>query len=311
MKLMQFCETGPHSNKEQAMIIKRGILFITITLLLMFPWYVFGAETKKVSQKEASPKATIAKNKKDSVNKVKAKKNSSKSAKAKKRGSKQVARENPIKPKDAPPLLKITPLDNGKFLLEPMESSLNNDKGTEALSLIKKPVFEEGLSKNEEEPQKEEGLIFPNLLVKVSEQLLGTSYRFGGDGQGGGIDCSGFVKKIFQALSLSLPHSSREQAKLGSLVTTEWDLSRLRIGDLLFFKRNRGANINHTGMYIGDGKMIHSASKKGVVISNLQGSNYYNRNFVMAKRLFIINNPEVDGFKEFRDTRESIPSFAQ
>ena len=292
------------------MIIKRGVLFITITLLLLFPWYVFGAEAKKVSKKETSKK--ITKTKKDS-SKLKAKKNSSKSARAKKRGSRQLASENPVKPKDAPPLLKITPLDNGKFLLEPMESSLLNDKGTDALSLIKKPVFEEGLNKNElEETPKEEGLKFSNLLVKVSEQLLGTSYKFGGTGQGGGIDCSGFVKKIYQALTLSLPHSSREQAKLGSLVTTEWDLNRLRIGDLLFFKRNRGGvNINHTGMYIGDGKMIHSASKKGVVISNLQSSNYYNRNFVMAKRLFIVNNPEKDEFKEFKETRESQSTLSQ
>ena len=113
---------------------------------------------------------------------------------------------------------------------------------------------------------------FPHLLVKISEQLLGKSYRLGGNGKGSdGIDCSGFVKRIYQSLTLSLPHSSREQAKMGSLVTTEWDLSRLKIGDLLFFKRNRGAQIGHTGMYIGDGKMIHSASKKGVVVSNLNG----------------------------------------
>ncbi len=162
------------------------------------------------------------------------------------------------------PLLKITPLENGKYLLEPKNSSFNN---------------------------------MDDLLVKISKQLLGKSYRLGGNGLGNqGIDCSGFMKKIYQSLTLSLPHSSREQAKLGSLVTTECDLGRLKIGDLLFFKRNRRAQIGHTGMYIGDGKMIHSASKKGVVISNLKGSDYYNRNFVMAKRLFILEDPG-DGFK--------------
>ena len=149
-------------------------------------------------------------------------------------------------------------------------------------------------------------MAFPNLLVKISEQLIGKSYRLGGIGNGNdGIDCSGFMKKIYQTLTLSLPHSSREQAKLGSLVTTEWDLGRLKIGDLLFFKRNRGAQIGHTGMYIGQGKMIHSASKKGVVISNLGGSDYCNRNFVMAKRLFIIDDPQVDEFKKFKETKES------
>ncbi len=206
--------------------------------------------------------------------------------------------------KGAPPLLKITPLENGKYLLEPMKSSLNHrNKGAESLNLIKKPVFEEELEPGDHQEKSLNPLTrFPNLLVEISKQLLGKSYRLGGNGQGKqGIDCSGYMKKIYQSLTLSLPHSSREQAKLGSLVTTEWDLSRLKIGDLLFFKRNRGAQIGHTGMYIGDGKMIHSASKKGVVISSLKGSDYYNRNFVMAKRLFILEDPQGDGFKEFKE----------
>ncbi len=206
--------------------------------------------------------------------------------------------------KGTPPLLKITPLENGKYLLEPRGSSLNNmDKRAESLSLIKKPVFKKELEQGDHQEKSLNPLTrFPNLLVEISKQLLGKPYRLGGNGQGSqGIDCSGYMRKIYQSLTLSLPHSSREQAKLGSLVTTEWDLSRLKIGDLLFFKRKRGAQIGHTGMYIGDGKMIHSASKKGVVISNLKGSDYYNRNFVMAKRLFILEDPQEDGFKEFKE----------
>jgi murein DD-endopeptidase len=290
-------------------IIKRGCLFITIVLLLLFPWQTFGASVKKdVAKKKDPAKISKAASKKSTQPQLKsANKKSKKSLRAKKKRSQQVAQERPVATKDAPPLIKITPLENGKFLLEPNDSSSNSlDKGTESLSLIKRPVFEEELK---EEDLKEKNLNplvnFPNLLIEISKQLLGKSYRLGGNGQGeGGIDCSGFVKKIYQSLTLSLPHSSREQAKLGSLVTTEWDLSQLRIGDLLFFKRNRGAQIGHTGMYIGEGKMIHSASKKGVVISNLKASNYYNRNFVMAKRLFIIDDPQVDEFKEFKEIRE-------
>lgn len=294
------------------MIIKRGYLFITIALLLLFPWHVCGAPAKSNTKKSHSTASKKISQKKSSSQKVrtakKSLKKSKKSLKTHKNPSKHVAQEKPAAAQDAAPLLKITPLENGKFLLEPMESSLNNrDNGAESLSLIKKPVFEEELQDGELPDKKKNPLTsFPNLLVEISKQLLGKSYRFGGNGQGNqGIDCSGFMKKIYQSLTLSLPHSSREQAKLGSLVTTEWDLSRLRIGDLLFFKRNRGAQIGHTGMYIGDGKMIHSASRKGVVISNLKSSDYYNRNFVMAKRLFIIDNPDVDEFKEFKETKET------
>ncbi len=285
------------------MIIKRGHLFITIALLLLFPWHVFGAPSKNYTKKNHSATSKKVSQKKY-ASKKKTHKKFKKSLKAKKKSTRQLAHENPAAAKDAPPLLKITPLENGKYLLEPMDSSFNDmDKGAESLSLIKKPVFEEELELGDPQENSPNSLTpFPNLLVKIAKQLLGKSYRLGGNGQGNqGIDCSGFMRKIYQSLTLSLPHSSREQAKLGSLVTTEWDLSRLKIGDLLFFKRKRGAQIGHTGMYIGDGKMIHSASKKGVVISNLKGSDYYNRNFVMAKRLFILEDPQGDGFKEFKE----------
>jgi len=291
------------------MIIRRSVFFITITLLLLVPWYVCGAATKNLSKKNSQTASKTTKKvakKKGASSKLRAKKESKKPLRSKKRSSRQVAQENPVKAKDAPPLLKITPLENGKFLLEPMDSSRNPDQGNEVLSLIKKPVFlEEGNLEETKEEKHNSRLTFSNLLVEVSKQLIGKTYRLGGNGNGDqGIDCSGFMKKIYQSFTLSLPHSSREQAKLGSLVTTEWDLSRLKIGDLLFFKRNRGSQIGHTGMYIGDGKMIHSASKKGVVISNLKGSDYYNRNFVMAKRLFILDKSDVDEFKEFREIKE-------
>jgi cell wall-associated NlpC family hydrolase len=300
------------------MIIKRGALFITIALLMLFPWHVFGASSKNLVKKDTPVVSKKVTQKKSPSSKIRAQKNSKQSITAqkkqskniaRKKHSKQVAHENPVIRQDAPPLIKITPLENGKFLLEPMDSSLNSDQGTESLSLIKKPIFEEKKSGERTFEKNDSLMAFPNLLVKISEQLIGKSYRLGGDGNGNdGIDCSGFMKKIYQTLTLSLPHSSREQAKLGSLVTTEWDLSRLKIGDLLFFKRNRGAQIGHTGMYIGEGKMIHSASKKGVIISNLGNSDYYNRNFVMAKRLFIIDDPQVDEFKKFKETNEPLES---
>ncbi len=319
------------------MIIKRGCLFITIVLLLLFPWQTFGASShKNIAKKKPSTKISKVASKKKPSTKIvkaasgkkpstkiskaaskkstptqikKANKKSKKSLAAKKRKSQRVAQERPAAPKNAPPLIKITPLENGKFLLEPMESSSNSlDNGTESLSFLKNSVFEEE-PKEEDLKDKEINnnplVNFPNLLIEISKQLLGKSYRLGGNGQGeGGIDCSGFVKKIYQSLTLSLPHSSREQAKLGALVTTEWDLNKLRIGDLLFFKRKRGAQIGHTGMYIGEGKMIHSASKKGVIISNLKASNYYNKNFVMAKRLFILDDPQGDESKEIKEEKE-------
>jgi cell wall-associated NlpC family hydrolase len=301
-------------EETRPMIIKRFPFFITIAVLILFPVSLFAAPTKSVSKKKTTSAAAKSaqplntSSTKEIANKktvpVKAQNKTKKSLRAQKKRTQQIARENHVVPLDKAPLLKVTPLENGKFLLEPMDSSLlNREKGTESLSLIKKPVFEEEMKlENAKEEKKTNFLSFPTLLVEVSKQLLGKAYRLGGNGQGSdGIDCSGYMKKVYQAFTLSLPHSSREQAKLGSLVTTDLDLSRLRIGDLLFFKRGRGAQIGHTGMYIGEGQMIHSSSKKGVIITNLENSDYYHRNFVMAKRLFILDRPDVDEFKEFKN----------
>ena len=284
-------------------MIRRWAVFITIVLMMTFPVSSIGAASKSVSKK----KTGIENNKeaKKSTTNTRAKKDqkSKKSLNSRHKRSKHLAQDTPQAPNPGNPLLKVTPLDNGKFLIEPLESSYNRDQEQDTLSLIKKPVFQEGLAVEEYPAQELDSMPgFQQLLVKLSKQLLGTAYRLGGYGQGqDGIDCSGFMKKVYQSLTLNLPHSSREQAKMGALVTTDWDLSRLRIGDLLFFKRNRGQQIGHTGMYIGEGRMIHSSSRKGVIITNLIDSQYYNRNFVMARRLFIVENAELGAFKNLAD----------
>ncbi|MBI5585074.1 MAG: C40 family peptidase [Deltaproteobacteria bacterium] len=283
-------------------MIRRWVVFITIVLMMTFPVSSLHAASKSVSKK----KTGIAKNKESQKTRLTGAKTvnkSKKSSKARHKRSKHLAQDTPQVPNPGTPLLKVTPLDNGKFLIEPLESSYNRDQGQDTLSLIKKPVFQESFSVEEYPAQEADSLPgFSQLLVKLSKQLLGTAYRLGGYGQGqDGIDCSGFMKKVYQTLTLNLPHSSREQAKMGALVTTDWDLSRLRIGDLLFFKRNQGGPIGHTGMYIGEGRMIHSSSRKGVIITNLSDSQYYNRNFVMARRLFIVDDADLGAFKNLAD----------
>jgi murein DD-endopeptidase len=282
-------------------MIKKWAAYIAIVLLVIFP----------VSSFSASPKSTSKKKNTVSLKKERPKKSSKivpkgkKSLKARNKQHKRIAQDTPQEPKPGNPVFKVTPLDNGRFLIEPTESSLHQEIGLDQLSLIKKPVFEEETKNKDASKETQDALVgFPELLVNFSKQLLGKAYRLGGNGQGNdGIDCSGFMKKIYQSVTLTLPHSSREQSKFGALVTTDWDMSRLRIGDLLFFKRNRGSHIGHTGMYIGEGKMIHSSSKKGVIITNLTQSDYYNRNFVMARRLFIIDDPQMDQFKSFKGNR--------
>ncbi len=94
------------------MIIKRGALFITIALLMLFPWHVFGASSKNLAKKKNPVVSKEVTQKKSASAKIRAHKNSKQSLtaqkkrtkkSARKRYSRQVAHENPVNtPQDAP-----------------------------------------------------------------------------------------------------------------------------------------------------------------------------------------------------------------
>ena len=119
-----------------------------------------------------------------------------------------------------------------------------------------------------------------NKLIASALDYIGASYKYGGN-HPASIDCSAFVKRVFNEVNIHLPRTSREQFELG----VEVPLDQLAVGDLLFFKRKK--RIGHVGIYIGDNMFIHAASKeKGVIISSVD-SPYFKKTFVGAKRLFI------------------------
>ncbi|MCX7769761.1 MAG: NlpC/P60 family protein [Proteobacteria bacterium] len=119
-----------------------------------------------------------------------------------------------------------------------------------------------------------------NKLIASALDYLGASYKYGGN-QPASIDCSAFVKRVFNEVKIPLPRTSREQYELG----VEVPLNQLSEGDLLFFTRKK--RIGHVGIYIGDDKFIHAAGKgKGVIISSMN-TPYFKKTFVGAKRIFI------------------------
>jgi peptidoglycan DL-endopeptidase LytE len=118
----------------------------------------------------------------------------------------------------------------------------------------------------------------PKLLVKVAMGFLGAPYRLGGTSVTG-IDCSGFVKKIYQFFNIDLPRTAFEQSRIGMRVARH----ELVEGDLLFF--NTRKTFGHVGIYIGNNEFVHACSrKKGVRVDNLD-TPYYNRHFSRAVRL--------------------------
>lgn len=117
-------------------------------------------------------------------------------------------------------------------------------------------------------------------LLREADKWLGTAYRYGGNTREG-VDCSGLVCNLFNtALSIKLPRNSAQQSAYCSGINR----SDLIIGDLLFFTTSRKGGISHVGMYIGDGKMVHSSTSRGVIVSSLEES-YYKRTYHSSGRV--------------------------
>lgn len=117
-------------------------------------------------------------------------------------------------------------------------------------------------------------------LLETVASWLGTPYRYGSNSKSG-TDCSGFVTRVFkEAYGVTLQRSSRSM--FSSVKHVQKD--EMQTGDLVFFRRGPGQPIYHVGIYLKDGKFVHSATNGGVMVSSLNQA-YYSRNFYAAGRV--------------------------
>ena len=120
-------------------------------------------------------------------------------------------------------------------------------------------------------------------LVVTAMGFLGVPYRRGGNSVETGFDCSGFVRAIYeQTVGLVLPRRANEQAAATQVI----DKRDLQPGDLVFFNTLRRA-FSHVGIYVGDGKFIHSPKPGAQVrVEDMNGS-YWQRRFDGARRVLV------------------------
>lgn len=119
-------------------------------------------------------------------------------------------------------------------------------------------------------------------MLKNAKKHLGEAYVWGGTNPGG-FDCSGYMQYVYKKEGVQIPRTANQQSKVGK------EVSRFEVkkGDLLFFLTDKSRNIpvTHVGMYLGDDKFIHAASKrKGIIISSFNKSKY-SKLFVKATRI--------------------------
>lgn len=119
-------------------------------------------------------------------------------------------------------------------------------------------------------------------LVVTAMGFLGVPYKRGGNSaEAGGFDCSGFVKAMYeQTIGMVLPRKAEQQAA----ATQKIEKTELKPGDLVFFNTLRRA-FSHVGIYVGDGKFIHSPKPGAEVRVESMQSSYWLRRFDGARRV--------------------------
>ena len=130
---------------------------------------------------------------------------------------------------------------------------------------------------NENVPSSNQSLA--QAVVNLAYSKIGSPYVWGAEGPNS-FDCSGLTSYVYkQAAGISLPRTSTAQSTYGKTVSK----SNLQPGDLVFFGSN--GSVNHVGIYVGGGNMIHSPKPGETVKVTSINSSYYVNRFITAKRV--------------------------
>lgn len=114
-------------------------------------------------------------------------------------------------------------------------------------------------------------------VVETAKSYIGSSYVYGASGPSS-FDCSGFTSYIYKQYGVSLNRTAAGQYSNGTAVSK----NDLQPGDLVMFGKS---GINHVGIYIGGGQMVHAANPSRGVTTDTINSGYYYNNYVGARRV--------------------------
>ena len=119
-------------------------------------------------------------------------------------------------------------------------------------------------------------------LLHYAMSLNGTSYKLGGQAFDTGMDCSGFVRHVYNmATGILLPHNALAISRTGMKIHR----AELQLGDLVFFNTMK-RTFSHVGIYLGDNRFVHASSSKSdsVMVSDM-GERYWAKRFNGARRI--------------------------
>ena len=113
--------------------------------------------------------------------------------------------------------------------------------------------------------------------------LVGTPYRYGGNTPQTGFDCSGLISFVYrEAAGIQLPRSTREMIAMPAPRVSS---DQLQSGDLVFFATGGARQVNHAGIYVGEGRFVHAPSSGGTVRLDRLADNYWRNSYLEARRV--------------------------
>lgn len=124
------------------------------------------------------------------------------------------------------------------------------------------------------------GTVTGSQIVSTAQKYLGTPYKWGGASPSG-FDCSGFVYYVLRSLGINASRTLKTLYSQGTPVAK----SELQPGDIVFFQNTYKSGLSHVGIYVGDGKFIHSPHTGEVVSYANLNSAYYVNHYYGACRM--------------------------
>jgi len=175
----------------------------------------------------------------------------------------------------APPneIVFSRPKEPGWQKLQPVEVRLPRDSKPPVAPKESPDISQPKSVKNE----KDMGAI----AARTAERFVGIPYRWGGENVVDGLDCSGFVRAVYNLCGISIPRTSRDQYKAGGPVTKD----NLQDGDLVFFGSSE-EQINHVGIYVGSGRFVHAPRRGEDIRVTSVDESYFEKRFIGARRYF-------------------------